>query len=129
MKKADILKEEFKAREGFGVTGDSLKRITKVVAELYGSKHVRINLPYHNFNCKGTAKRIAKEIYGLTPFTDKEIGIDEVTTLFYEDRLVGRGNYLPFQSECDVFFVDSVKTIDNVVVIDLVKAPSWRTYL
>lgn len=129
MRKADILKDMFKPRDGFGVTGASLKHITEKVAELYGSKRVQINFPYSNFNCKGNAKRIAKEVYGLTPFTDKQIEIDESTTLFYGDTHVKRGNYLPFQSECDVFFVESVKTIDNVVVIDLMKTPSWRMYL
>ena len=129
MRKADILKDVFKPREGFGVTGASLKRITEKVVELYGSKRVQINLPYSNFNCKGSAKRIAREVYGLTPFTDKQIEIDEATTLFYGDTHVRRGNYLPFQGECDVFFVGDVKTIDNVVVIDLIEGPNWRTYL
>ena len=130
MKKSDILKERFGYREGFGVCGSSLKNITKVVAELYGNKHVQINLPYHNFNCKGTAKRVAKEVYGLMPFTDKRMDIEKTTTLFYGNTIVNKGSYyLPFQGECDVFFVDSVKTVDNVVVIDLIKAPSWRTYL
>jgi hypothetical protein len=40
-----------------------------------------------------------------------------------------RGYYLPFQGGCDVYFIEKVITQNNVVVIDLMKAPSWRTYL
>ena len=119
MKKSDILKEEFGYREGFGVCGYSLKYITKRVAELYGSKHVQINVPYSNFNCKG-----------LTPFSKNRIEETSVTTLFYGDKLVNRrGYYLPFQGECDVYFIENISTINKVVVIDLMKAPSWRAYL
>ena len=130
MKKSDILKKEFGKREGFGVCGSSLRAIAEKVAELYGSKHVQINVPYSNFNCKGTAKRIAKEVGGLTPFSKNRIEETSVTTLFYGDKLVNRrGYYLPFQGECDVYFVENVSTINNVVVIDLMEAPSWRAYL
>ena len=130
MKKSDIIKKEFGKREGFGACGFSLRAISEKVAELYGSKHVQINVPYSNFNCKGTAKRIAKEVGGLTPFSKNRIEETSVTTLFYGDKLVNRrGYYLPFQGECDVYFVENVSTINNVVVIDLIKAPSWRAYL
>lgn len=130
MKKSDIIKKEFGKREGFGACGFSLRAIAEKVAELYGSKHVQINVPYSNFNCKGTAKRIAKEVSGLTPFSKNRIEESSVTTLFYGDKLVNRrGYYLPFQGECDVYFVENVSTINNVVVIDLMDAPSWRAYL
>lgn len=130
MKKSDILKEEFGYREGFGVCGASLKYITQRVAELYGSKHVQINVPYNNFNCKGTAKRIAKEVSGLTPFSKVTIEEESVRTLFYGDKLLNRrGYYLPFQSDCDVFFIENVTTQNKVLVIDLMKAPCWRAYL
>lgn len=130
MKKSDILKEKFGQREGFGVCGASLKYITQRVAELYGSKHVQINVPYNNFNCKGTAKRIAKEVSGLTPFSKNRIEETSVTTLFYGNKLVNRcGYYLPFQGECNVYFIENISTINKVVVIDLMKAPSWRAYL
>ena len=129
MKKSDIIKEEFGHRK-FGVCGFSLKSITQKVAELYGSKHVQINVPYSNFNCKGTANRIAKEVSGLTPFSKNRIEVSNATTLFYGDKLVNRRSYyLPFQGECDVYFVDNISTINKVVVIDLKKAPSWREYL
>jgi copper chaperone CopZ len=130
MKKSVILKEEFGYREGFGVCGKSLKVITKRIAELYGSKHVQINVPYSNFNCKGTANRIAKEVSGLMPFAKERLDIEKATTLFYDNEIVNkRKYYLPFQSNCDVFFVDKVRTENNVVVVDLMKAPNWRAYL
>lgn len=130
MKKSVILKEEFGFREGLGVCGTSLKGITKRVAELYGSKKVQINVPYSNFNCKGTANRIAKEVSGLTPFSKNRIEESSVTTLFYGDKLVNsRRYYLPFQGECDVYFIKNITTQNNVLVIDLMKAPTWRMYL
>lgn len=130
MKKSDIIKKEFGKREGFGACGSSLKSISEMIATLYGSKHVQINVPYSDFNCKGTAKRIAKEVSGLMPFAKNRFEVENATTLFYGDKLVNRrGYYLPFQGECDVYFVENVATINNVVVINLMKAPSWRKYL
>jgi hypothetical protein len=130
MKKSDIIKEEFGYRKGFGACGFSLKSITQKIAELYGSKHVQINVPYSNFNCKGTANKIAREVSGLTPFSKNRIEVSNATTLFYGNKLVNRRSYyLPFQGECDVYFVENISTINKVVVIDLEKAPSWRAYL
>ena len=129
MKNSVILKEEFGFREGLGVCGTSLKGITKRVAELYGSKKVQINVPYSNFNCKGTANRIAKEISGLMPYSKDTIKIEKTKTLFYGEKKVSVGNYLPFQSECDVYFIKNITTQNNVLVIDLMKAPTWRMYL
>ena len=125
-----ILIEEFGYRKGFGVCGSSLKCITKKVAEIYGSKHIRINVPYNGFNCKGTANQVAKEVYGLTPFSDKRIDVKDTKTLFYGDTQVKKpSTYLPFQGECNVYFVEKVYKEGKVVVIDLMEAPSWRAYL
>lgn len=130
MKKSDIIKKEFGKREGFGASGFSLNTIAEKVAELYGSKHVQINVPYSDFNCKGTANRIAKEVSGLMPFAKNRFEIENATTLFYGNKIVNRrGFYLPFQGECDVYFIENVSTQNNVVIINLMKAPSWRAYL
>lgn len=129
MNKKDILKEKFGKREGFGVCGFSLPTITKTIAELYGSKHVKINVPYHGFNCKGTANKVAKDVCGVMPFAKKKVEVENTTTLFYGDNIVNRDGYLPFWSECDVFFIENVTTRNKVLVIDLIKAPSWREYL
>lgn len=121
--------QKFGKKEGFGVCGSPLEKISKELANIYGSKHIKINLPYNNFNCKGTAERIAKEVRGLTPFSGERLDENDMTTMFYgEKQIRGRGYYLPFQSECDVFFVESV-TNGKVVEINLIKAPSWREYL
>ena len=120
---------KFGKKEGFGVSGSSLEQIAIAAAELYGSKHIKINFPYHGFNCQGTANRVAKEVSGLMPFAKKRLSEDDMTTMFYEEKQIcGRGYYLPFQSECDVFFVESVKS-GKVVEINLIKAPTWREYL
>ena len=130
MKKIDILIKEFGYREGFGVTGSSLETITKKVAELFDSKHIRINVPYYGFNCKGTANKIAREISGLTPFSKKRIDVENTTTLFYDDKQVNKhGYYLPFQGECNVYFVEKTRKNNNIIIIDLIKAPNWKSYL
>lgn len=118
--------KQFYPRSGFGVTGDALYKIAEVCAEVFGDKEIRINLPYHNFNCHGRATDIAKETRDLTPFIGKKFCPDEATTnLYYGDSPVGPGNYLPFQSDCDVFFIESIN--DNE--INLMKGPNWRMYL
>lgn len=130
MRKTDILKEQFKRGEGFGVCGFSLKTIAERVAELYGSTHVKINVPYYGFNCNGTANKIAKDVCGLMPFSKKKISEKNITTLYYGDKLANKsGYYFPFQGECNVYFIDNVEMINKVVVINLIDAPSWRTYL
>ncbi len=130
MNKLESLKKKYRKREGFGVCGSSLALIAEDFAKQYGSKHIEFKLPYHNFNCKGTANRIAKEVCGLMPFTKKEFDIEKATTLFYGDKLVNKCSYyLPFQSECDVFFIESIIKSNNVLVVNLIKAPCWREYL
>ena len=129
MRKSDIIKEQFKKGEGFGVCGFSLATIAKKVAELYGSTHVKINVPYADFNCKGTANKVAKDVCGVMPFAKNRVEVNDTTTLFYGDTKVKKSNYLPFQSDTDVYFVDNVSMNGKVVVINLVKAPSWRVYL
>ena len=121
MDKKEILKEEFKERSGFGVTGSALNIIAKRVAELYGNKHIQIN---------GTADKVAKDVVGVMPFSKKRVRIEDTTTLFYGDKCVKKPSYyLPFQSSCDVFFISSVNDINGTIEINLIKAPSWRTYL
>lgn len=130
MNKKDILKEKFRKREGFGVCGSYLPTIAKTIAELYGSKHIQINLPYNGFNCKGTANKVAKDVCGVMPFAKEKVEMKDTTTLFYDNIIVNKASYyLPFLSECDVFFIESITTINKVLVVNLMKAPSWREYL
>ena len=64
------------------------------------------------------------------PFSNSPISFDEVTTLFYGDKHIDRSNYLPFQAEVDCFYISNIDTSGSLwVTVDLVKGPSWRTYL
>ena len=121
--------DKFTPRSGFGVTGYPLDKIANVCAEIYGEREILIVLPYANFNCHGKATEIAKDVDYLMPFHDGDVcGQDKTTTLFYGDTKITRGNYVPFQSDCDVFFLDNVSDVD-VPTIRLKKAPNWREYL
>lgn len=124
MKKSTILETFFHN----DVCGYSLKTITKKIAEVYTNQQIQINVPYSNFNCKGTAKQIAREVSALTPFSNETI--KQITTLFYGNVLANqRGTYFPFQGDCDVYFVEKITRHNKVIVIDLIKAPNWRMLL
>ena len=111
-------------------TGYRLDGITKGIAEVLGKTKVHINFPDSNFNCHGPANKVAKDISGLMPFSKNPINIDEVTTLYYGDNHITRGNYLPFLSDADCFYIKNIDTTGNLwVTVDLIKGPSWRTYL
>lgn len=118
--------KQFYPEKGFGVTGAPLYEIAEACAEVYGDKEIRINLPYHDFNCRGKATSIAKEVRDLTPFIGKKWRADEATTnLYYGDTPVDRYDFLPFQGDCEVFFIGNIEGCE----INLVKAPNWRMYL
>jgi len=124
----DIL-EEFKKKRVPYPVGHQLDAITKACAKVYGEKVIRVVVPYRNFNCRGPANKIAEDVLMLMPFKGTDVlGADKTTTLFYGETKVGRGSYLPFQADCDTFYVDSVQELE-VSTIQLVKAPNWREYL
>ena len=111
-------------------TGYQLDDITKDIAEVLGKTKVHINVPYSNFNCHGEAIKVAKDVKGLMPFSTARVSFDEVTTLYYGDNHITRGNYLPFLAEVDCFYINNIDTTGNLwVTIDLIKGPSWRNYL
>ena len=113
-------------KQRFGATGYQLYKIAEACANVYGDKEIRINLPYYDFNCHGKATNIAKETRDLTPFIGKQIWPDEATTnLYYGNSPVKHNSFLPFQGDCEVFYIESIK--DNV--INLTKGPNWRMYL
>ena len=121
--------QRFGKREGFCVVGFSLKQIAIGAAEIYGNNYIKINVPYNGFNCRGTANKVAKEVSGLTPFAKERLDRNGMTTMYYGDKQIcGRGYYLPFLSDCEVFFVKSVRS-GEIIEISLVRAPSWREYL
>lgn len=111
-------------------TGYRLDNITKGIAEALGKTKVHINVPYSNFNCHGEAVKVAKDVKGLMPFSTARVSFDEVTTLFYGDKHIKRNNYLPFLADVDRFYISNIDTNESLyVTVDLVKGPSWRTYL
>ena len=115
---------------GMWSTGYQLDDITKGIAEALGKTKVHINVPYSNFNCHGEANKVARDVKGLMPFTNSPIPFSEVTTLFYGDNHINRGNYLPFLADVDCFYISNIDTSGSLwVTVDLKKGPSWRTYL
>ncbi len=129
------LTTKFGEREGFGVTGHALDAITKWLNGRIPNKRVRINIPYHDFNVRGKVSDVHRDVHGVMPMTylcghyDEVVKEEDTTTLFYGDRKAGRGNYLPFLSECDVYFVKDYTEDGDNVTINVTKAPCWREYL
>ena len=128
MNKAHEILKKFAPRDGFGAMGFPLDIIAKDVAKLYKSRHIRFNVPYYNFNCRGTANRIAKEVVGVMPFSKKPLDEATTTTFFYGDKKFEKG-YLPFLSIYDVYYVTSAKKEGNEIVFDLVKGQNRYMYL
>lgn len=130
------LLKKFGKRSGFGVTGFALDEITGYLNESVPDDNVRINVPYNGFNVRGKVSDVHRDVHGVMPSTYLRGHLDEVvdegdtTTLYYGERRTGRGFYLPFLSECDVYFVSSAERhADGTLVIDLVEGPNWRMYL
>ena len=65
----------------------------------------------------------------LSGHYDEVVREGDTTTLYYGDRRVGQCSFLPFLSECDVYFVTDYTEDGDNVVINIKKGPSWRTYL
>lgn len=130
------LATEFGERKGFGVTGFALDTITKFLNDRIPNNEVRINVPYYEFNVRGKVSEVHREVHGVMPMTylskhyDEVVKEGETTTFFYGNRLANEiGTYLPFLSECDVYFISESKEENGVLVISLKKGPSWRMYL
>ena len=132
-KKTEVIAElfeRFKTREGFGVTGHKLDTIAHALSESLSNTKIRINIPYHSFNCHGTANKVAKDVIGVMPFSKNPININNVTTLYYGCKPITSQSYLPFLSEVDCFFIENIDMRgSSCIIINLVKGPSWRMYL
>lgn len=132
-KKTEVIAElfeRFKTREGFGVTGHKLDTIAQALSESLSNTKIRINIPYHSFNCHGTANKVAKDVIGVMPFSKNPININNVTTLYYGCNPITSQSYLPFLSEVDCFFIENIDMrVSSCIIINLVKGPSWRMYL
>ncbi len=127
---------KFGERHGFGATGFALDSITKWLNEKIPNKEVRINVPYYDFNVKGKVADVHRDVHGVMPMTylsghyDEVVKESDTTTLYYgNNRIERRGTFIPFLSECDVYFVTDYTDGNDGVTINLKKAPSWREYL
>lgn len=127
--------EKFKHREGFGVIGVYLDTITGYLNERMPDGYVRIEVPYHGFNVRGKVSDVHRDVHGVMPRTylygnrAEVVKENDTTTLFYGDDKVGFGNFIPFLSECDVYFVSEASMDGEGLIVKLEKAPSWREYL
>lgn len=126
----------FKERSGFGVTGASLDEITRYLNDRIPEESVRINVPYYDFNVRGKVSKVHRDVHGVMPMTylmgnrAEVVAIEDTDTLFYGDMKAGRGNHIPFLSDCDVYFVSGCNySDDGNLVIDIKKGPNWRMYL
>lgn len=132
MEKSEIL-AQFGERGGWAM-GHALDAITGWLLERVPEGRVRINVPYSDFNVRGKVADVHRDVHGVMPLTylskhyDEVVEAEDTTTLYYGDTRAGRGNYLPFLSECDVYFVKDFKDGEEMV-IDLIKGPSWRAFL
>jgi hypothetical protein len=129
------LKKEFAPRSGFGATGFRLDSITAFLNERMPNDKVRINVPYNNFNVRGKVADVHHDVHGVMPYTylcvyyDEVVEEEDTTTLYYGDTRCGRGNYIPFLSDCDVYYVANCKEEGDELTIDVTKGQSWREYL
>lgn len=125
----------FKERSGFGVTGAALDEVTGYLNERIPEGNVRINVPYYDFNVRGKVADVHRDVHGVMPMTylcgdrSKVVELEHTTTLFYGNTKAGRGNHIPFLSDCDVYFVDNCDMNDGTLVVNLKKGPNWRMYL
>ena len=127
---------EFGERHGFGATGFPLDHITRWLNERIPDEKVRINLPYYGFNVRGKVSDVHRDVHGVMPMTylsghkDECVKVEDTTTLYYENVLANRrGIFLPFLSECDVYYITDYTEDDGMLTINLKKGPSWREYL
>lgn len=131
----DIIRDilyKFRERGGMGVTGDSLDDIAEYVCEKLGSAvPVKFNLPYSRFNVKGEAGIVARDTKNAMPFKGEPQNLRFARTFYYGDNQVTEPNrtFLPFLSDVDVYFIKDYEDDGEYCIFNLIKAPSWRTYL
>lgn len=110
---------EYPKPTGMWANGTKLDFIAKKAKEIFEKTTIKINVPYHNFNCFGPANVIYHDVYGLMPFSRQRISESEATTLFYGDKKIGRGNYLPFQADSDCYYIEEGTVINGIPTFNL----------
>ena len=110
-------------------TGYSLPYITEALAEVLGNKTVLIHVPYSNFICKGSANNVNSDVKGLMPFSKTRKSEDKCTTLFYGDKPINRGNYIPFLSSADVYYISKMNITEDYVEVNLIKGDNIGMFM
>ena len=132
---SDIIKDilyRFKERKGMGVTGASLDEIAEFTREKLGDDVLlRFNLPYHGFNARGKAKDVAEDTKNAMPYIGDYDKLEYATTFYYRDNFVAEPNksFLPFLGDSDRYFINDYEDDGEYCIFNLIKGPSWRTYL
>lgn len=110
-------------------TGYPLPRITEAIAEAIGDAYVQIHVPYATFVCRGKATDVDSDVKGLMPFSKTRKSEESCTTLFYGDKKITRGNYIPFQGGCDVYHITSINVTDGCVDVQLEKGNNSAMFM
>lgn len=111
----------FPRPSGMWANGSRLNIITAKAKEIFGKTKIKINVPYHGFNCFGPANIIHKDVYGLIPFSKEPLEQSQTKTLFYGTEKVNGGKYIPFQAENEAFYIKSGEVKDNIPTFELEK--------
>lgn len=110
-------------------TGYRLSYITEEIAKAIGDYNVQIHVPYATFVCRGKATDVDSDVKGLMPFSKTRKSEESCTTLFYGDKKITRGNYIPFQGGCDVYHITSVSVVDGCVDVQLEKGRNCDMFM
>ena len=124
--------KKFDCPRGMWSTGMKLNYITKGAAEIFKDNIIQIWHPRNNnkdeynencFNCYGPANDIYRDVEGLMPFTKNPIrDANSAKTLFYGKDPIKNGNYLPFLSYIDEYYIkQNAEIIDGVPTFYLVR--------
>ena len=119
--KAKKLADKYPRPKGMWANGSRLNSITKDAAEIFGDEEIEIIVPYSSFHCIGSAKTIYHDVEGLMPYGRHSIHPNDATTLFYGDKKINPGNYLPFQSSSDCYYIKEYDFNNNMAVFKLEK--------
>lgn len=124
------LKDYFVPTESkFGATGHSVPSLVEKLGEVFGNKRLIVKFPYHTFNMKGSGKQLAKSICWQRTDWGTFVHVNSYDYMFYDNRPVNKYNFLPIFSESDVYYIKDITKDEGPITINLVKGPSWRTYL
>ena len=119
--KAKKLADKYPRPKGMWANGSRLNSITNDAAAIFGDEKIEIIVPYSSFHCIGPAKTKHHDVNGLMPYSKNSIHANDATTLFYADKKINGGNYLPFQSSSDCYYIKEYDFNGDMAVFKLEK--------